>query len=67
MWDGCLRSKTLRPTRFLDIKAKKPGEGILRPNGNLDIKAEKPGEGVLRPNGNLDIKAEKFSALKFLT
>ena len=44
-WDGCLRSNILRPTRFLDIKAKKPGEGVLRPNGNLVIKAENPGGG----------------------
>ena len=45
----------------MDIKAKKPGEGVLRPNGNLAIKAKNPEGGeVLRPNGKLGIKAKKL-------
>jgi len=56
----CLRTKLLRPTRFLDIKVNKKGGGVVEGQISYNaIKADRKWKGVRTPNLHLGIKANK--------
>ena len=59
---GCKNGRGGKKAEWgLDIKAKKPGEGVIRPNGALDMKAEKTGQGRQQKVENFFTNFSRFT------